>query len=156
MTILLGALAGWRHDEDSTAAKALNTMVLIYALTLALFTATVSTTRVALLAQGPLALTLCIGIVVPYAATYLVARYTARHGVATSALEVMSSGFPSIPFTGLAILSPLLGDKAPIVVVIGSSVINLLIIPATLVLLALDKGGGQQGGRTAQKHRSLR
>ena len=62
VTLLLGALAGWQHDEDQKAAHALNTMVLHYALPLALFSGTVATPRSTLLAQGPLALILLIGM----------------------------------------------------------------------------------------------
>ena len=42
VAILLGALTGWRRDEDTRAAKALNTMVLTYPLPLALFAGTVT------------------------------------------------------------------------------------------------------------------
>lgn len=140
VTLLLGVLAGWRHDEDTKAAKSLNTMVLTYALPLALFAATVSAKRATLLAQGPLALVFCLGMVVPYVVTYVAARYAAKRAVATSALEAMGFGFPSIPFTGIPILSPLLGDKALVVIAVGGTVINLLIVPATLVFLALDQG----------------
>ena len=97
VTILLGALAGWRHDEDTRAAKALNTMVLTYALPLALFAGTVTTPRATLLAQGPLALVFCLGMVVPYGITYVVARYVTKRGVTPSALEAMSFGFPRHP-----------------------------------------------------------
>ncbi len=65
VTILLGFAAGWRHDENPSIARPINTMVLRYALPMALFAATVADPREKLLSQGPLALILLIGVLVP-------------------------------------------------------------------------------------------
>ncbi len=138
LTLVLGVIAGWRHDEDSKAAGALNRMVLRYALPLALFAGTVGTPRATMLAQGKLVLILLIGTVLPFLMAFGV-RYWKSRDLSTAALQGMAFGFPSIPFTAIAILTPLIGSAAILVVAVGGSVINVLIVPATLVALALGK-----------------
>lgn len=143
LTLVLGVIAGWRHDENSKSAGALNRMVLRYALPLALFAGTVGTPRTTLLAQGKLALILLIGTVVPFVIAFGL-RYWKSRDLSAAALQGMGFGFPSIPFTAIAILTPLVGNAAVLVVAVGGSVINILVVPATLVALALAKRS--QGG----------
>ena len=136
VTLVLGAFAGWQHDEDQKAATALNTMVLHYALPLALFSGTVATPRSTLLAQGPLALVLLIGMVAPFAALCVTIWRGSAKTPGVTALRAMGLGLPAIPFTGIPILTPLLGgSQAVIVVAVGASVINIVVVPATLLLI---------------------
>ncbi len=152
LTLVLGVIAGWRHDEDSKAAGALNRMVLRYALPLALFAGTVGTPRATLLAQGKLALILLIGTVVPFLIAFGL-RYWKSRDLSAAALQGMGFGFPSIPFTAIAILTPLVGNAAVLVVAVGGSVINILVVPATLVALALAKRS-QEGNNSSQQQKS--
>ena len=48
----------------------------------------------------------------------------------------MAFGFPAIAFTGIPILTPLIEDKATLVVDIAGLTGNIVILPATLVLLS--------------------
>lgn len=150
LTLVLGVIAGWRHDEDAKAAGALNLMVLRYALPLALFAGMVGTPRATLLAQGKLALILLIGTVVPFLIAFGL-RYWKSRDLSAAALQGMGFGFPSIPFTAIAILTPLVGNKAVLVVAVGGSVINILVVPATLVLLALAKRSQGAGDGSKQQ-----
>ena len=137
LSMLLGYVAGWQHDETPTTANSINVMVLHYALPLALFAATVATPRAELLKQGPLALILFIGMVVPFALAFAV-RYKVSHGdMSASVLQALGFGFPAIPFVGIAILTPLIGSAAVIVVAVGGSIINLVLVPISFVLLSL-------------------
>ncbi len=77
--LLLGVVAGRIGDEDANKAKAINTMVLRYALPLSLFAATVAISRTKLLAQGPLALCLLAGMVVPFALAFAVRFHFSRN-----------------------------------------------------------------------------
>ena len=153
LTLVLGVIAGWRHDEDSKAAGALNRMVLRYALPLALFAGTVGTPRATLLAQGKLALILLIGTVVPFLIAFGV-RYWKSRDLSAAALQGMGFGFPSIPFTAIAILTPLVGNTAVLVVAVGGSIINILVVPATLVALALAKRGQRESNSGSQQQQS--
>ena len=152
LTLGLGVLAGWHCDEDSKAAGALNRMVLRYALPLALFAGTVGTPRATLLAQGKLALILLIGTVVPFLIAFSL-RYWKSRDLSAAALQGMGFGFPSIPFTAIAILTPLVGNAAVLVVAVGGSVINILVVPATLVALALGKRS-QGGSNSSQQQKT--
>ncbi len=149
LTLVLGVVAGWRHDEDSKAAGALNRMVLRYALPLALFAGTVGTPRATLLAQGKLALILLVGTVVPFLIAFGI-RYWKSRDLSAAALQGMGFGFPSIPFTAIAILTPLVGNAAVLVVAVGGSVINIMIVPATLVALALAKRSQGSSNKSPQ------
>ncbi len=136
VALLLGFVAGWIRDENATKAKAINTVVLHYALPLALFAASVENPRAKLLTQGPLALILLVGMVVPFALAFAV-RYKISHDKNTAVLQALGFGFPAIPFVGIAILTPLIGPAAILVVAVGGCVINLILVPITLVVLSL-------------------
>src|SRR5580704_5229250 len=62
-TFLLGFVAARRHDFGSKDASTLNRMVLLYAVPMALFAGTVTTSRAALSRDIPLVIALCIGII---------------------------------------------------------------------------------------------
>jgi hypothetical protein len=68
VTLGLGVIAGWRHDEDMNAALSLNRVVFRYALPLALFAGTVVIPRTELLSDLPLLLVISIGTFVPFLA----------------------------------------------------------------------------------------
>ena len=89
-SVLLGFVAGWRHDENPSTANPINTMVLRYALPLSLFAATVATPRAQLLAQGPLARILIIALVVPVAFAFV--QYMISRNMTASALQALAFG----------------------------------------------------------------
>ena len=136
VTLGLGMLAGWRRDEDTAAAEALNRMVLVYALPLALFAGTIGVSRQELVSQWPLLLALLAGTALPFLAAFVAGRYLFGRDIQAAALQAMAFGFPAIAFTGIPILTPLIGDKAVIVVDVAGLTGNIVILPATLVLLS--------------------
>jgi malonate transporter len=160
VTLALGMLAGWRRDEDTKAAEALNRMVLVYALPLALFAGTITVSRQELVNQWPLLLALLAGTVLPFLLAFLVDRYLVGRTMQAAALQAMAFGFPAIAFTGIPILTPLIGGKATIVVDVAGLTGNIVILPVTLVLLSYAEekarsgsakpcGGGQQQATVA-------
>ena len=148
LALFLGFVAGWVRDENTTQAKAINTVVLHYALPLALFAASVENPRAKLLTQGPLALILLVGMVVPFALAFAV-RYKISHDKNAAVLQALGFGFPAIPFVGIAILTPLIGPAAILVVAVGGCVINLILVPITLVVLSL--GGSRKSSSKPNK-----
>lgn len=62
VTFLLGFFAAWRRDFGPKDASTLNRMVLIYAVPLALFAGTVTTSRAALVQDVSLVIALCAAI----------------------------------------------------------------------------------------------
>ena len=53
--------------------------------------------------------------------------------------------FPAIAFTGIPILTPLIGSKATLVVDFAGLTGNIVILPATLALLSFDQVSGGSG-----------
>ena len=160
VTLALGMLAGWRRDQDTGAAEALNRMVLVYALPLALFAGTITVSRKELVSEWPLLLALLAGTVLPFLLAFLAGRYLAGRTMQAAALQAMAFGFPAIAFTGIPILTPLIGNKATLVVDVAGLTGNIVILPLTLVLLSYAKekagvtdkaGAGSEAGAGSAK-----
>ena len=150
VTLALGMLAGWRRDEDTAAAESLNRMVLVYALPLALFAGTITVPRGELVSEWPLLVSLLAGTALPFAAAFLADRTVFGRSVEAAALQAMAFGFPAIAFTGIPILTPLIGDKATVVVDVAGLTGNIVILPATLVLLSYAREQRPAEGRACQ------
>jgi malonate transporter and related proteins len=113
VTFLLGFVAAWRHNFGSMEASTLNRMVLLYALPLTLFAATITTSRAALSQDIPLVIALCVAIIVLYGVVFLFSRVVFRMAVDTSALAALTASAPAVPFVGPAVLGDLFGAIAP-------------------------------------------
>jgi malonate transporter len=153
ITFLLGFVAAWRHDFGSKDASTLNRMVLLYAVPLALFAGTVTTSRAALGQDIPLVIALCVAIIGFYAVVFLFSRIVFRMQVSSSALAALTASAPAVPFVGPAVLGDLFGSLSAIPVAIASLVINLTVVPVTILLLTLDSTGRgpQEGTPEAQE-----
>ena len=109
VTFLLGFVAARRHDFGSKDAPTLNRMVLQYAVPLALFAGTVTTSRAALSNDIPLVIALCAGIIGFYGVVFLFSRIVLRMQVSMSALAALTASAPAVPFVGPAVLGDLFG-----------------------------------------------
>ena len=137
VTFLLGLVAAWRSDFRRQDASILNRMVLTYALPLMLFVGTASTPR-AQLSQGvPLLMAGGLAILGMYGAVFLLCRFFAVR-TSTSALAALTASAPAVPFMGPAILGELFGRSSAIPIAITTLVINLTVVPATILFLTLD------------------
>jgi predicted permease len=142
ITFLLGFVASWRRDFGSKDATTLNRMVLLYAVPLVLFAGTVTTSRAALIADIPLVIALCVGIVGLYGAVFALCRIAFRLQVGISALAALTASAPAVPFIGPAVLGDLFGGVSAIPIAIASLIINLTVVPITILLLALGTAQG--------------
>ena len=140
-TFLLGFVAARRHDFGSKDASTLNRMVLLYAVPMALFAGTVTTSRAALGRDIPLVIALCIGIIGLYGVVFLLCRVAFHMQVSTSALAALTASAPAVPFVGPAVLGDLFGGLSAIPIAIASLVINLTVVPLTILLLTVDTTG---------------
>jgi hypothetical protein len=147
VTLALGMLAGWHRDQDVAAARSLNHVVLTYALPLALFSGTITIPRAELIQDWPLLVVLLAATAVPFVLALLVDLYIARRTLQAATLQAMAFGFPAIAFTGIPILTPLIGGNAIVVVDFAGLTGNIIILPTTLVLLSFAQlhGGGGHG-----------
>jgi malonate transporter len=148
VTFLLGFVAAWRRDFGPKDASILNRMVLVYAVPLALFAGTVSTTRAELSQDMPLLIALCVAIVGLFGVVLLLSRFVFRARVSTSALAALTASAPAVPFVGPAILGSLFGRPSAIPIALASLVINLTVVPVTILLLTLDTAGGDSQGKS--------
>src|SRR3984885_8264128 len=140
-TFLLGFLAAQRHDFGSKDASTLNRMVLLYAVPMALFAGTVTTSRAALSRDIPLVIALCVGIIGLYGVVFLLCRVAFHMQVSTSALSALTASAPAVPFVGPAALGDLFGGLSAIPIATGSLVINITVVPITMLLLAFEATG---------------
>src|ERR1700693_1129853 len=145
-TFLLGFVAARRHDFGSKDASTLNRMVLLYAVPMALFAGTVTTSRAALSRDIPLVIALCVGIIGLYGVVFLLCRVAFHMQVSTSALAALTASAPAVPFVGPAVLGELFGGLSAIPIAIASLVINLTVVPITILLLTLDTAGRDPQG----------
>jgi len=146
VTLALGMLAGWHRDYDVDAARSLNHIVLLYALPLALFAGTINIPRAELIGDWPLLIVLLAATVMPFLLALLVDLYIVRRTLRAAALQAMAFGFPAIAFTGIPILTPLIGSNATVVVDFAGLTGNIIILPTTLVLLSFAQVRGDGSG----------
>ena len=152
VTFLLGFVGAWRGDFKREHASVLNTLVLTYALPLMLFAGTLSTSRASLGQGVPLLIVSCVAVVGMYAVVFALSRVVLAVSTGTSALAALAASGPAVPFMGPAILGHFFGQTSAIPIAIASLVINLTVVPATILFLSLDPVSGSLNGehRAAQ------
>jgi malonate transporter and related proteins len=138
-TLLFGFVAAWRHDFGPKEAAVLNRMVLLYAVPLALFVGTVGKPRADLVQDITLVFALFATIVGLYALVFLLFRLVFRFSLSESVLAALTASAPAVPFMGPAILSDLFGEASSVTVAIAALIINLIVVPITILGLALEK-----------------
>jgi predicted permease len=139
VTILLGFVAAWHHDFDAKQASILNRMVLLYAVPVGLFAGTVSTRREVLSHDIPLFIALCAAIMGMYAVVFLLTRFLFRAQTGFSALTALGASAPAVPFIGPAVLGDLFGTASAVPIGIASLIINVTVVPVTILLLSLNE-----------------
>src|SRR5258707_10351398 len=138
-TLLLGFVAAWRHDFGPKEASVLNRMVLLYAVPLALFVGTVGTPRADLVQDITLVVALFAAIVGLYALVFLLFHFVFRFSLSESVLAALTASAPAVPFMGPAILGDLFGKASAVTIAIAALIINLIVVPITILGLALGR-----------------
>ncbi len=151
-TLLLGFVAAWRRDFGPKEASVLNRMVLLYAVPLALFVGTVGTPRADLVQDIAFVVTIFMAIVGLYALVFLLFRFVFRVSLSESVLAALTASAPAVPFMGPAILSDLFGKASAVTIAIAALIINLIVVPITILGLALGKAPiGTTGSPTTRR-----
>jgi malonate transporter len=135
VTLLLGFIAARRHDFSKQHAAILNRLALRYALPLMLLVGTVKMSRAELREARPLLIALFVAIVGLYAIVFLLSRFAFAVSIGTSALTAAA---PAVPFMGPAMLGYLFGPSSAIPIATASLVINLTVVPATILFVTMD------------------
>ena len=140
VTLLLGFLAGWHHDFDTKQASVLNSMVMLTAWSCSMRCRSVSSrrgmARDQVLSQGPLAFAIFLGMAGGYAIVFFISHYLFRRDLMTASLQALAIAGPAAPFMGVSVLGHLFGNASAIPISIASLVMNLIQVPATLMLLS--------------------
>lgn len=153
--LLLGFLAGARHDFTKDAAAVFNQMVMLYALPLCLFSSIIALPVDELIAQKELAIGLFVGIVVVFWLVLLALRYIFKLDWGLSALISITISCPSAAFVGLPILGTFFGQISSVSVAVTSICMNLFQVPITIMCLLssnTDSKSGAGAGSTALKN----
>jgi malonate transporter len=138
-TLLLGFVAAWRHDFGPKEASVLNRMVLLYAVPPALFVGTVGTPRADLVQDITFVVAIFAAIVGLYALVFLFFRFVFRFSLGESVLAALTASAPAVPFMGPAILGDLFGKASAVTIAIAALIINLIVVPITILGLALGR-----------------
>jgi malonate transporter and related proteins len=138
-TLLLGFVAAWRHDFGPKEASVLNRMVLLYAVPLALFVGTVGTPRADLVQDIAFVVAIFVAIVGFYALVFVLFHFVFRFSLSEGVLAALAASSPAVPFMGPAILGDLFGKTSAVTIAIASLVINLIVVPVTILGLALGR-----------------
>jgi malonate transporter and related proteins len=147
ITFQLGFVGAWRGDFKREDASILNRLVLTYALPLMLFARTMSTSPANLSQDVPLMIALCIAVIGMYGVVFLSSCVVFAVSTTTSALAALAASAPAVPFMGPAILGHFFGQTSAIPIAIASLVINLTVVPATILFLSLDPVSGSRQGK---------
>jgi predicted permease len=137
VTLLLGFVAAWHHDFRAKDASVLNRMVLLYAVPVALFVGTVGTPRGELVQEVAFAVAMFVAIVGMYTLVFLFFRFALRFSLSESVLAALAASAPAAPFMGPTILGELFGKASAISIAIAALVINLVVVPVTILGLEL-------------------
>jgi malonate transporter and related proteins len=138
-TLLLGFVAAWRHDFGPKEASVLNRMVLLYAVPLALFVGTVGTPRTDLVQDIAFVVAIFVVIVGFYVLVFVLFNFVFRFSLSECVLAALAASSPAVPFMGPAILGDLFGKTSAVTIAIASLVINLIVVPVTILGLALAR-----------------
>lgn len=143
VTMLLGFKAAWRHDFGEEHAATLNRMVLRYAIPMGLFAGMVSTQRDVLYQDIPLVIAFCAAIIGMYGIGFAVSRVVFRSSTSVAALVALAASMPDVPSMGPAVLGDLLGSASAVPIGLSSLIINLTVLPVTIVLLTMGSPNDQ-------------
>ncbi len=137
--LLLGYAAGRANQFDSHQVAGINELVLKFALPASLFVGTVGVSRTQLLQETPLLVAMLVSLVGVYIVVFLIGKLLFRHTVAGAALQAIAVSFTAGPFFGPAVLSPIYGARSAVAISMIALILNIVIVPATLVLLGISQ-----------------
>jgi predicted permease len=143
--ILLGWLScriGLLKNED---ADVLATLVIRFALPLALFEGAVQTSpdTVENLGMGAC---LTLGLMGSYVIALAIGRFGFKHDLRTATMQALVCAFPDMAYFGAPILAAMFGPEGFLAVLIGNLVTGIFMLPLTIVLTRIsDKGGAAHG-----------
>src|SRR4029077_4123570 len=152
VTLLLGFAAAWHQEFGAKDATVLNRMGFLYAVPGAIFVGTVGTSRGELVQDVAFAVAMCVAIVGMYALVFLFFRLALRFSLGESVLAGLAASAPAAPFMGPAVLGDLFGKASAVSIAIAAIVINLVVVPITMLGLPLGKTPVASTGHPTERY----
>ncbi|ELY5937711.1 AEC family transporter [Cronobacter malonaticus] len=150
--MLLGFMAGKTKMVDNQNVALLNIFVMDFALPAALFSATVQTPWVGIVAQMPLIGVLVLAMWVTYAAIYFLAVGPFKKSPQDAAVLTLTVALPNYAALGLPILGSVLGEgpSTSLSVAVSIACGSVLMTPFCLLILEREKAraSGENSGST--------
>lgn len=139
--MLLGFGAGKAKMVDNNNVSLLNIFVMDFALPAALFSATVQTPWLGIVAQSPLILVLTLAMWITYAAIYFLATGVFHKAPQDAAVLTLTVALPNYAALGLPILGSVLGEGASTSLSVAASIAcgSVLMTPFCLLILEREK-----------------
>jgi len=147
--IVLGWLSGRLGLLQHADARVLATVVVRFALPLALFEGAVKTSPDKLNNVG-LALTLTFGLMGTYLIALLVGRFVFRHNLKTATMQALVCAYPDMAYFGAPILAAMFGPEGFLAVLIGNLITSLFMLPLTIVLTRLSGQSAESASVTGR------
>jgi len=88
------------------------------------------------LSQRNLAAAIFVGMIGGYALVFFVLRLLVRCDLSTASLRALAIAGPAVPFVGVPVLGALFGASSTMPISIASLLMNLIQVPATLIVLS--------------------
>jgi len=146
--LVLGYAAGKAKAFNSTQVAGINELVLDFALPASLFAGAVKTPRDQLLQQGPFLMAMLIAMTGLYVIVIFLGRQVFRHGLGVAALQAITVSFAAGPYFGPAVLSPIYRSSSAVAISMNAIILNIVIVPATLVLIGISQATTSSGPKT--------
>jgi malonate transporter and related proteins len=99
----------------------------------------VGTPHAALIQDIALVVAIFAAIVGLYALVFLLFRFVFRFSLSESVLAALTASAPAVPFMGPVILGDLFGEASAVTIAIAAMIINLIVVPITILGLELGR-----------------
>lgn len=136
VTLFIGYYAGMRKAFNGDSIEGINKLVMNFTLPLSLFGGIIATSRASLFANVKVALWIFIGMVGGYILVFVIMRYLLREKTPEAALRTFAITGPAIPFIGPTVLGALFPSESALLISIGGLVMNIIQVPATVIMLS--------------------
>jgi len=133
--LALGYLAGRTRDIDNTHVAELNSLIMDFAVPIAIFVAVSTASRTTLVQQIPLAIILAVSMLIVYGATYFIIRRVNKLTPAEASIQALTTSLPNYASAGLPLIAALLGPTHVVSVAVSIACGAIVVSPLTLVIL---------------------
>ncbi|MEJ6400817.1 AEC family transporter [Nicoliella lavandulae] len=141
VTLLVGFYASHRKKFDLNDAGKFNKFVLNYALPFSLFGSIISIKSKTIIDNLPVGFWIMLAMIGGYIITFLISHYLFHRPISIAGLRALAINGPSVVYVGPIILGAIFPKQSPLIISFGGIVLNLFLMPVTIILITMDKSG---------------